>query len=120
SVLRRLKLIVRPARDDGNLELGDGSLVEDGAQRARAQDIGFEGQDLVRRNDGAADRVRELLRLRPVDISDRQSGAFCGRMERGAGGDAACPLERDVDPVQTVLAERSLYRRLDTEKHAER
>ena len=59
------------------------------------------------------------MRLGLVDIGDRQPCAFRRRVERDPGRNAARALERDVQPLYPVLAERVLHRRLDPEEHAQ-
>ena len=106
------------------------TLVRSAAMRFlvenRAERIGAEHIRLDRRGSRRAKRPCRWPRRRAscafglIDVGDRQARAFRRGVERNAGGDAARALQRDVQPIDTVLAERAADRRLEAQEHAER
>ena len=121
SAVDRLgELVVGRPGDYRSAQSGDAFLVEDRAKRVGADDVGLEEQDLGRVDDFAAGHFRELFRLRPIDVGDRQFRALAGGVHRNARRDAAGALDGDVQPFDAVLAERALDRRLDPQERTQR
>ena len=112
--------LLAPPATTAALSVGIGRFGEDRAERVGADDVGLEEQHLVRLDDRAADGVGERLGLLGIDVGDRQPRAFGVGVHRQPAGDAAGALDGDVQPVDGVLAERALHRRLEAEEHAER
>src|SRR5690606_24805466 len=66
------KLVVRGTGHDGTIEPSYTLFVQNGTKGIRAEDVAVGPDDLVAGSDRGADLVREALRLRRVDIRDRQ------------------------------------------------
>ncbi len=70
------ELIVRPARDDVDLELGNRLIVDDPAQRARREDVGLDTINLLRANRPRPEVVHHRLQLGGVDVGRDQLRPF--------------------------------------------
>ena len=121
AVLGRGQLVVGAAGDDRRVERGDAVSVEDRAERVGAEHVGLE-----RTGSRRARRPCRRSRRRASWPRAASTSAIDSRAPSAAAWSATPPATLPAPciamcrPVEAVLAERALDRRLDAEEHAER
>ena len=89
---RLQELVVRRAGDDLDLQLRNGFVVDDAAQRARRKHIRVAREDLIRRHSDGAKFFDQPIDLCRIDVRDEQTRAGPVQMRRQVIADIAASL----------------------------
>ncbi len=94
------ELVVGGPGDDLRLQLRDRAVVEDGAERARGEDVDVETEDLFRRDHGGAQLLASLQQRLAVDVGDPELRACSLELAGEVEADVAHALHRDAQAFQ--------------------
>ena len=120
AVARLGQLVVGGAGDDAGMQQGDGAVVENGAQRARREDVGLDAVDGVGGHGGRPELGGGAPDGAFIDVGDEEAGAGLGQVAAQGVTDAAQALHGDADAAQLGASQAVLDGRPNGHVDAER
>ena len=113
------QLVIRATRDNRNVELRDGLIMQNGPQRTGAEHIRLNLHDGICRHTMRPEFRRERLSACRILIRQCQPCASRRQMPRKTSANASHALNGDMNARHIILAQRPLHSGLHAQKHAQ-